>query len=81
VAERKELMRKYGNYKYYSYGNHLYQINGWRFKRIMEEDETHLSAIVNDAPPVPWKSYDCLMEYINYHCEVIEMPPAAQGVA
>jgi hypothetical protein len=71
-AERKELMKKYGNYKYYAYGDHLRLINGFKFKNIIHDNNISLvEFIVNKPPPpVPWKSYDCLMEYINYHYEI-----------
>jgi len=71
-SEKAELMKKYGNYKYYHTG-HPY--NGMKFKEILD-DFTHVASLVNNprtkTTGAQLQSYNCLMEYIEYHCDIIE---------
>lgn len=74
-AERAQLMKKYGNYKYYHKG-HPY--NNMKFKDIVDGDLSHMAALMANPRTEPATtgaqalSYKCLMEYVNYHCVVIE---------
>jgi hypothetical protein len=72
-AEKVELMKKYGNYKYYHSG-HPY--NNMKFKDIVNGDLSHMLALMENprteanATPAQALSYKCLMEYVSYHCVI-----------
>ena len=71
-AKKAAEMKKYDNYKYYHTG-HPY--NNMKFKDIVNSDLRYMLQLIENprtnTTPAQAKSYECLMEYVDYHCAIV----------